>query len=526
MRWATQPAWTNQESYSNQTRGSGTGACSDGWVSVMTTSFFNRAVLNNQTIGNMGLRAHDEADTTAVKRFRSRDAASAYIPYTVVDYTVPALSSMTTDGLPCVTGSSRPTVDTLTPALAATFNDAGAETLDVTIEYQKLDGTSLDAVTTPAVATDQSALLSVPQGRLESGQSYRWRTKAADGGLSTSGWYGWCEFTVHALFHGDTSVDTGFYYVPEDPPLDESNTVPPEEESANPVPDNPNADDISTTSDDVPAPPEPVSDTSDIDPDMAPPQESTPLIDAPAPMPEQQITAMSATDCLSGKAICTEQVSAADEQRFEESKPASFSASMVDSDDQRALGSAYAAGAALPKKCDTAYRRWVTDRTVACYYTYATLVPRINGNPVGHVTFRDYIWNWSYTTKPNYGHHTYFEVVESEGDVAGIYATNDRINCENCTSNMARSTPSLAFRGQTAKFDSSITTNPLRNTLLYSTATMYVDFKRPGYTSVLTELGLRSKMMRCDQALRGAANSRGCIIPDFTPTWRISLSGP
>lgn len=213
-RWGTQPTWIQKEATSTETKGYST-ACDDGWVSIDGASFFQRAANAGQATAYMGVRGTDESSTNSFKQFRSRNASSSsQVPYATVLYnsyptvamrsTVPATS--------CVTGSSRPAVNTATPQLRSVITDAEGSSTTAEFEWWTPNGsTKLGSIVTSTAASGSTFSAAVPPGVLDHGNSYKWRVRGNDGIVNGS-WSSFCEFTV------DTSIGS--------PPVVTSTTYP------------------------------------------------------------------------------------------------------------------------------------------------------------------------------------------------------------------------------------------------------------------------------------------------------------
>jgi RHS repeat-associated protein len=213
-RWGTQPTWIQKEATSTQTKGFST-ACDDGWVSISGTSFFQRAATAGQSTAYMGVRGTDETTTNSFKQFRSRSAAdSSQVPYAVVSYnSYPTVGTRSTvPSTACVTGTSRPTVNTATPQLKSVISDAEGSTVKAEIEWWTLAGTTkLGSTITTTAASGSTFTATVPAGVMVNGSSYKWRVRGNDGSVDGA-WSPFCEFTV------DTSIGA--------PPVVSSTTYP------------------------------------------------------------------------------------------------------------------------------------------------------------------------------------------------------------------------------------------------------------------------------------------------------------
>ncbi|MFG1610655.1 DNRLRE domain-containing protein [Actinoplanes sp. NPDC049265] len=198
--FANQPAWdASPDATSTSTHGSTD--CADNWATIDGKNFFQKAATAGKTRAGMGVRAVNETATAGFKQFRSREGASATEdPKASITYnswptvtaraTVPATS--------CVTGTSRPLVNTLTPQLKATVTDADGTAMTVTFEWWTLTGTApVGSVSVASVATGGTATATVPAGALAEGGSYRWRVKASDGTAGSDVPTSFCELTVY-----------------------------------------------------------------------------------------------------------------------------------------------------------------------------------------------------------------------------------------------------------------------------------------------------------------------------------------
>ncbi|MGW3892017.1 hypothetical protein ACWD69_25280 [Micromonospora chokoriensis] len=199
--WSNQPAWNHQEKVTTASAGYDS-SCDDNWVGVAATSFFQRAANAGDTRADMGLRATDETDSTSFKQFRSRNySGTAEVPKASVTYnSYPTVTARTTvPATSCVTGSARPTVNTVTPQLKATVSDADATAMTVAFEWWAMNSdTPIGSATYTNVANGATAAATVPAGAFVDGGIYRWRVKASDGVSGSDSWSSFCEMQVYA----------------------------------------------------------------------------------------------------------------------------------------------------------------------------------------------------------------------------------------------------------------------------------------------------------------------------------------
>ncbi|SCL24446.1 Repeat domain-containing protein [Micromonospora inyonensis] len=199
--FANQPTWgTAPEASSTATHGSTD--CADGWATINGVAFFQRASDENKTRAGMGLRAADEASPTGFTQFASREGTDpSHDPRASVTYNSwPTVTAReTVPATTCATGAGRPVVNTLTPQLKATVNDADGTAMSVVFEWWALDGGSaIGARTFTGVASGATASATVTAGSFAEGGSYKWRVKAADGVAGSDRWSSFCEMTVWA----------------------------------------------------------------------------------------------------------------------------------------------------------------------------------------------------------------------------------------------------------------------------------------------------------------------------------------
>ena len=204
-RWTHQPAWRFKEAVSTATHGFST-SCDDNWSAIDGKAFFQRAADSGTAGPFMGIRATTESDTNSWKQFRSRNAASAAtVPYAVVTYNRrPEVSAVSTaPPAPCVTGTGRPYVNSVTPTLQATVTDADASTVRARFQWWNTGGSMIGEAMYPGglLATGTTFSAAVPAGAFSGGGTYSWRALGNDG-LTDGTWSPWCEFTIDTAAPG------------------------------------------------------------------------------------------------------------------------------------------------------------------------------------------------------------------------------------------------------------------------------------------------------------------------------------
>jgi hypothetical protein len=197
--YASQPTWASAASAtSTQTKG-GTG-CADGTVEIDGRAFFQHFAKANSATAHMGLRAQDETRTAGFKQFRSSQGAAAEVPVAVVDYQAPPLitARSTSPATTCVTGTTRPSINSLTPTLQVSVSDADATALTIDFEWYRVgESTKLGGATVKLAAKSGTASTVVPAGQMSDGGAYSWRVKVSDGVSGSSDWDKSCEFSTY-----------------------------------------------------------------------------------------------------------------------------------------------------------------------------------------------------------------------------------------------------------------------------------------------------------------------------------------
>ncbi|MFI8823834.1 DNRLRE domain-containing protein [Streptomyces sp. NPDC053431] len=201
-RWTAQPNWNRKWSTSTATKGYSS-SCADGWVNTDITSLAAAWAANGNGTNTLGIRATDETDEYAWKKFNSGNAASN-TPYIAVTYnTKPGAATP----LAPLTGAA--TNDT-TPTLSAKATDADGNTVRLTFEVWKSDGTAvLQSGTSVYVASGATATWT-PGTALAPG-SYKWRAAVYDGQDWNGTWSAWQSFTVDTTPPGAPFVSSTAY---------------------------------------------------------------------------------------------------------------------------------------------------------------------------------------------------------------------------------------------------------------------------------------------------------------------------
>jgi RHS repeat-associated protein len=187
--WNNQPAWGALQSSVTVAKGYST-ACPDGPVNMDATAAVRAAANASPYTLTLGLRAPNETDTSYYKRFANNPTLS--ITYTAYPTTASLATSPST---PCVTGSSRPYLNTTTPALQASLSDPEGAAVRPQFEWYPVGGSRIGEAQPTAQASGSTFSTTVPSGALANNGAYYWRVRAYDG-TTWGPWSDNCEFTV------------------------------------------------------------------------------------------------------------------------------------------------------------------------------------------------------------------------------------------------------------------------------------------------------------------------------------------
>ncbi|WP_055473308.1 DNRLRE domain-containing protein [Streptomyces pathocidini] len=197
-RWAKQPALKEKIATSSETKSA---SCSNaGWVSADITKLAQTWSSANAEQSSIALKATDESDTYAWKRFYSSEAADqAQVPTLEVTYNYrPYNGTNLQAGTPFLSQGGIFKVNSTTPTLRFSTVDTNAED-QITGTYEITDTSTNSVVATfnaaPAPANSTSSV-QVPAGKLVSGKTYSFRTTTYDGTHYANGWSDPVRFTV------------------------------------------------------------------------------------------------------------------------------------------------------------------------------------------------------------------------------------------------------------------------------------------------------------------------------------------
>ncbi|MDQ7903531.1 carboxypeptidase regulatory-like domain-containing protein [Phytohabitans sp. ZYX-F-186] len=215
--WNRQPTWYGDQTAqtaANRKVGAAHGCAGTGTVEFNVKSMVTKAAAGKWTTLTVGLRALDEGSKNQWKRFNHSS------PKLAITYNTPpnAPGSRFSDAKDCATGTARPYVRTLTPALAGKQSDPDGDQGLTTSFYWWPSGGSRSETNkvSKAAGNNTSVAATVPAGRLADGGTYVWQARTADA-HSSGAWSATCEFTVDVTAPGAPSDVTSADY-PEDSP--------------------------------------------------------------------------------------------------------------------------------------------------------------------------------------------------------------------------------------------------------------------------------------------------------------------
>lgn len=188
--WYNQPSWNYRAATANVAYGNTTFGCNPNTVEFDATQPVRDASNNRWPNLTLGLRASNEGDTVAWKRFQTNPSLA--ITYNSIPNT-PTGMSVGTSG--CVTGANRPFIGTATPQLSATVTDPDNDLLNVTFSWGPVGGSTAGSVTQNSVASGSKAIVTVPSGQFADGGSYFFHVQTTDT-IDSSPVSASCEFSV------------------------------------------------------------------------------------------------------------------------------------------------------------------------------------------------------------------------------------------------------------------------------------------------------------------------------------------
>ncbi|WP_369382706.1 DNRLRE domain-containing protein [Streptomyces sp. cg36] len=197
-RWTRQPQLTEKIATSSETKSA---SCSNaGWVSADVTKLAQTWSSAQATEGSIALKAADESDTYAWKRFYSSEAPNQdQVPTLEVTYNYrPYNGTNLQAGTPFLSQGGIFKVNSTTPTLRFSTVDTNGE--DQVVGTYEITDTSTNKVVATInadpVPSNSTSSVKVPAGKLVSGRTYSFRTTTFDGTHYANGWSDPVRFTV------------------------------------------------------------------------------------------------------------------------------------------------------------------------------------------------------------------------------------------------------------------------------------------------------------------------------------------
>ncbi|MBM7171576.1 DNRLRE domain-containing protein [Streptomyces sp. G44] len=206
-RWTKQPELKEKIATSSQTKSA---SCSNaGWVSADITKLAQTWSSAKAEQGSIALKAADESDTYAWKRFSSSEAADQdQVPTLEVTYNYrPTNGSNLQAGTPFLSQGGIFKVNSTTPTLRFSAEDHNGDD-QVTGTYEITDTSTNKVVSTlraAPVPSNSTSSVKVPAGKLVSGKTYSFRTTTYDGTHYANGWSDPVRFTVDTSWEPSTA---------------------------------------------------------------------------------------------------------------------------------------------------------------------------------------------------------------------------------------------------------------------------------------------------------------------------------
>ncbi|WP_170991291.1 DNRLRE domain-containing protein [Herbidospora galbida] len=198
LTWGNKPASTTEDAVTNR---NGVGMSCDGEPGPMEWTITGIAQDWASGAANHGLVLMQPNETQTTQNYRIFASSEDYISWgsqptltviTAGPASAPAIGALSATPAQVVNGTT--TITSLTPVLAGTLTDAAGGNLTGQFEIEH-NGAQIWAGDSPAVASGNQALVTVPAGKLTDGLQIRWRARAASATVQ-SAWSAWQQAVV------------------------------------------------------------------------------------------------------------------------------------------------------------------------------------------------------------------------------------------------------------------------------------------------------------------------------------------
>ncbi|TWH72141.1 intein/RHS repeat-associated protein [Modestobacter roseus] len=200
-----QPYWGGRWSTSSQTTGYANGGCGEGWVSADVKNLIQAWSNGGAELVTMGLKAENESDNLAWKKFNSADAGWN-VPTIYIQWNTPPAPATNLQTVPMVNNHGLWTAS-LTPELSAQVHDADG-VASMQFQLYRSGGSLLwtkDAVNVPDNGIGK---VQVPPGLLTDGGQYTFIVHSYDGVQWNTAASVWYEFKVDVTAPGAPEVSS------------------------------------------------------------------------------------------------------------------------------------------------------------------------------------------------------------------------------------------------------------------------------------------------------------------------------
>ncbi|MFD7163591.1 DNRLRE domain-containing protein [Streptomyces violascens] len=214
INWANQDSegkWYQEFAYSPETKGNA--ACTgqaDGWINADVTKLAQTWASAKQDASTLGLRGMSEDNTQDWKRVNSANATSNQPKLTVTYNYRPQTGDKQQAGPPFKSYAGVWAVNTTGPTLRDTFDDRDGDKVSGSFQVydaatnQPVKAPNADGVFVSEFAPQGTPVdVKIPDGTLQDGRTYKFRTNAYDGTHYNTDWSPWRQFVVDTTAPGE-----------------------------------------------------------------------------------------------------------------------------------------------------------------------------------------------------------------------------------------------------------------------------------------------------------------------------------